>query len=58
MSAQEYYGNGYQDVLTRVPSIRNAETHLGWRPTTDLRSALRKTLEYHLGRPSQELVNG
>ena len=57
VSAHEYYGNGYQDVLTRVPSVKNAEQFLGWRPTTDLTSALRKTLDYHLGRPSQELVN-
>jgi len=50
-----YYGQGYQDILTRVPSIRNAEKYLGWRPTTDLKTALTKTLDYHLGRPSQEL---
>jgi nucleoside-diphosphate-sugar epimerase len=57
VSSSEYYGNGYQDVLTRVPSIKNAQTYLGWKPTTDLTSALRKTLDYHLGRPSQELVS-
>jgi nucleoside-diphosphate-sugar epimerase len=57
VDAAEYYGQGYQDVLTRVPSIRNAETYLGWKPTTDLKTALRKTLDYHLGRPSQELVS-
>jgi len=57
VSSGDYYGKGYQDVLTRVPSIRNAEQYLGWKPTTDLKTALRKTLDYHLGRPSQELVN-
>ncbi len=51
----EYYGEGYQDILTRVPSIKNAERYLDWRPTADLKTALRKTLDYHLGRPSQEL---
>ncbi len=56
-SSDEYYGKGYQDVLTRVPSIRNAQTYLGWNPTTDLKSALRKTLDYHLGRPPLELVS-
>jgi len=55
VSSGNYYGKGYQDILTRVPSIRNAETHLGWRPTTDLDTALRKTLDYHLARPAQEL---
>lgn len=56
-SSEEYYGKGYQDVLTRVPSIRNAQKYLGWNPTTDLKNALRKTLDYHLGRPSLELVS-
>jgi len=55
VKSKDYYGEGYQDILTRVPSIRNAEKYLGWKPTTDLRTALRKTLDYHLGRPSQEL---
>ena len=49
----EYYGKGYQDIMTRVPSIKNAEQHLGWKPTTDLETALRKTLDYHLGRPAE-----
>lgn len=56
VSAQEYYGDGYQDVLTRVPSITNANTYLGWWPRTGLEEALRKTLDYHLGRSPQELV--
>jgi nucleoside-diphosphate-sugar epimerase len=53
--SKQYYGEGYQDILTRVPSIRNAKKYLGWRPKTDLATALRKTLDYHLGRPSKEL---
>ena len=48
-----YYGPGYQDVFTRVPSIRNAERHLGWKPTTDLVTALRRTLDFHLAEPEQ-----
>jgi nucleoside-diphosphate-sugar epimerase len=55
VSSGEYYGKGYQDILTRVPSIKNAEQHLGWKPTTDFKTALRKTLDYHLARPNQEL---
>jgi nucleoside-diphosphate-sugar epimerase len=55
VSSGDYYGKGYQDILTRVPSIRNAEKYLGWKPVTDFKTALRKTLDYHLGRPSQEL---
>ncbi|MBI3452719.1 MAG: bifunctional UDP-4-keto-pentose/UDP-xylose synthase [Rhodospirillales bacterium] len=48
IESKEYYGAGYEDILVRVPSIRNAETHLGWRPTTDLKTAIRKTLDYYL----------
>ena len=55
VSSGDYYGQGYQDILTRVPSVKNAEKYLGWKPTTDFKTALRKTLDYHLGRPSQEL---
>jgi nucleoside-diphosphate-sugar epimerase len=52
----DYYGEGYQDILTRVPSIKNAEKYLGWNPSTDLATAIRKTLDYQLNRPSQELT--
>jgi len=51
----DYYGSGYQDIQSRVPSIRNAEQYLGWKPVTDLTTALRKTLDYHLARPSLQL---
>ncbi|MGD2141193.1 MAG: bifunctional UDP-4-keto-pentose/UDP-xylose synthase [Burkholderiales bacterium] len=57
VSSGQYYGKGYQDVQMRVPSVRNAQKYLGWRPTTDLETALRKTLDYHLGRPAGELAS-
>ena len=43
-----YYGKGYQDMLTRVPSVRNAEERLGWEPKTGIDEALRKTLDFYL----------
>ncbi len=46
--AKEYYGEGYQDVSRRMPSVKHAEDELGWKPTTDLRTALKLTLDYHL----------
>lgn len=48
VSAKEYYGEGYQDVKYRIPSIKEAEEKLGWKPTTDLKTAIRLTLDYHL----------
>jgi len=50
VDSQEYYGPYYQDIQVRVPSIRAAKKILGWVPTTDLRTAIRRTLEYHIAR--------
>lgn len=50
-----YYGKGYQDILTRVPSIQNAEQYLDWRPSTDLKTALKNTLDYYFGETPHDL---
>jgi len=47
-SSQEYFGQGYQDIQTRVPSIKAAKEALGWDPQVDLRTAIKHTLDYHL----------
>jgi nucleoside-diphosphate-sugar epimerase len=46
----EYYGKYYQDIQARVPSITAAKEKLGWAPSTDLRTAIRRTLDYHVKR--------
>ncbi len=48
VSAEKYYGKGYQDVALRVPSIQRAEDYLGWKPSTDLEAGLKKTLDFYL----------
>ncbi len=55
VDSREYYGDAYQDIAHRVPSIKEAEKHLGWKPTTDLRTALKLTLDYHLRNKNYEL---
>ena len=45
--SKEFYGEGYQDIDFRVPSIEKAR-ELGWEPKVDLDTALKKTLEYYL----------
>ena len=46
--SKDFYGEGYQDIDFRVPSIRKARSLIGWEPKVDLDTALRKTLEYYL----------
>lgn len=55
VSAEEYFGKSYQDILARVPSVTRAFELLGWRPTTDLKTAIRLTLDFHLSRNDLEL---
>jgi nucleoside-diphosphate-sugar epimerase len=44
-TSTEYYGTGYQDVQNRVPKIDNTITELGWKPTTNMDSALEHIFE-------------
>jgi len=48
VTSEEFYGSGYQDIVTRVPSIRNAAEKLDWKPVTDIDEALKKTLDFYL----------
>jgi nucleoside-diphosphate-sugar epimerase len=48
ISSDTFYGKGYQDMLTRVPSVLRAKECLGWEPVTTVDEALRKTLEFYL----------
>ncbi|MFZ3032541.1 MAG: bifunctional UDP-4-keto-pentose/UDP-xylose synthase [Parvibaculum sp.] len=47
-----YYGKGYQDMLVRVPSIK-AIGELGWKPSTNVRTAIRKTVEFYIDQFSE-----
>lgn len=44
---EDYYGSGYQDVDTRIPDIGSAINRLNWKPSTNLRDAIRKTIAYY-----------
>ncbi|KAG0323527.1 hypothetical protein BGZ97_000014 [Linnemannia gamsii] len=41
-SSGAYYGEGYQDIQNRVPSIDNTSAELNWQPTIGMDEALRK----------------
>jgi nucleoside-diphosphate-sugar epimerase len=49
VTAEKYYGAGYQDVQARVPWIRNTREELGWRPSIDMRTAVRRIFESYRG---------
>ncbi|HAR95172.1 MAG TPA: hypothetical protein DCR97_04305, partial [Deltaproteobacteria bacterium] len=46
--SQDFYGEGYQDIDRRVPSIAKAKKLIGWEPRIDLDTPLAKTLDYYL----------
>ena len=48
IDAKTYYGEGYQDVSLRVPAIKHAREQLAWQPTVDIKTGLRKTLDFYL----------
>lgn len=43
-----FYGNGYQDVSHRKPSIENARRILHWEPTIGMDVTIRNTLDFFL----------
>lgn len=47
--ASQYYGNAYQDVKLRVPSIQNISKKLKWSPKIDVDQAIEKMLEFYFG---------
>lgn len=44
----DYYGNEYQDITHRVPSIARAREILGWEPKVAFEEALRRTIGYYV----------
>ena len=48
ISAGEYYGKYYQDIQVRVPNIEAAGRDLGWQPTTDMDTAIRRTIAFYV----------
>ena len=48
VESRAYYGEGYQDMAHRKPSIRNAKRLLDWEPTVPLEISVEETLDYFL----------
>lgn len=43
-----FYGEGFQDMQHRKPSIKNAERLLGWKPTVPFEHSVATTLDFFL----------
>lgn len=58
IESKAYYGDGYQDVTHRRPSIRNAKKYLAWEPRIPLEVSVAQTLDFflreHLQSPKSE----
>jgi UDP-glucose 4-epimerase len=46
LSYDEVYGDQYEDMLRRVPDTTKIRTVLGWTPTHDLNSIIKRTIAY------------
>jgi UDP-apiose/xylose synthase len=50
ISAQDFYGPGYEDSDRRLPDISKAVRLLGWEPKTGLETALEVTIKAYIDR--------
>lgn len=48
VESNSYYGQGYQDVEHRKPSIENARRLLNWQPTIPMQQTVADTLDFFL----------
>jgi len=48
VESRAYYGQGYQDMAHRKPSIRNARRLLNWTPVVKLEKSVEETLDFFL----------
>jgi UDP-4-amino-4-deoxy-L-arabinose formyltransferase/UDP-glucuronic acid dehydrogenase (UDP-4-keto-hexauronic acid decarboxylating) len=48
VESRSYYGEGYQDMEHRKPSIKNAGRLVGWTPSIGLKQSVRETLDFFL----------
>jgi UDP-4-amino-4-deoxy-L-arabinose formyltransferase/UDP-glucuronic acid dehydrogenase (UDP-4-keto-hexauronic acid decarboxylating) len=55
VTADNYYGKGYQDISSRKPSIRKAQILLKWTPQVSLEQALKATFDFFV---EESIANG
>ena len=57
VESKAFYGNGYQDVAHRKPSINNAKRLLDWTPTVHMRETIGNTLDFFLREAMLEIAD-
>jgi len=58
VSAEEFYGKGYEDCDRRIADISKAQEHLGWDPKYDTREVIYKTMEYFVSKHREKQARG
>ncbi|MFR0692566.1 bifunctional UDP-4-amino-4-deoxy-L-arabinose formyltransferase/UDP-glucuronic acid oxidase ArnA [Enterobacterales bacterium AE_CKDN230030158-1A_HGKHYDSX7] len=58
VESRSFYGDGYQDVSHRKPSIENARRLLNWQPSVELSATIGKTLDFFLREALAERAGG
>jgi UDP-4-amino-4-deoxy-L-arabinose formyltransferase/UDP-glucuronic acid dehydrogenase (UDP-4-keto-hexauronic acid decarboxylating) len=48
VESASYYGQGYEDVTYRRPSIANARKRLRWEPSIPIEQSIKRTLDFFL----------
>ena len=48
IESRAVYGDGYQDVQHRLPSVKNAKRLLNWEPKIDIEETIEETLDFFL----------
>jgi len=56
IESKAFYGNGYQDVSHRKPSIANAKRLLDWTPTVEMSETIANTLDFFLREAMLEIA--
>ena len=57
VESKAFYGDGYQDVQHRRPSVENAKKLLNWEPTTHFEQTIEETLDFFLKGAFEESKN-
>jgi len=55
VSANEFYGQGYDDSDRRIPDITKARTLLGWEPRYGLRETLERSMKYYVSEYAEHI---